>query len=121
MGPRAVKRLTLDVQAGKDFVAGDVEAGSAMIRVKTLIDGIIVGGMSYLVDPTLREPAREHEGGSCGDGSGGEKGIVKREAGGLIKCLGIDLPEDCVESVDISKITIEIGLCKKPTSVGSCC
>lgn len=109
LGSRAVRRLTIDVEAGGDFTAADVGVSPAMIRINTLINGIIVGGMSYLVDPTLLEPAKEHKGDPCDS----RTGMVRKEAKGFLKCLGVDIPGDSVESVEISKITVEIDLRRK--------
>jgi hypothetical protein len=110
LGPGASRRLTLDVHAGSDFDASDIDPSQSNIRVITLVDGIIVGGMSYLVDPILREPAKERESDTCEDGSVPK---AKGEVLGLLKCLGVNLPADCVAGVEISKITLEVDLRKK--------
>jgi hypothetical protein len=37
----------------------------------------------------------------------------EEEAGGLLKCLGIDIDEDGVENVEVSTITVDIDVRKK--------
>lgn len=46
LGPGATRRLTLEVHAGSDFATSDIDPSQSNIRVITLVDGIIVGGMS---------------------------------------------------------------------------
>ena len=57
LGPRASRRLRPRLIDGADFTAGDVtSAGGPAIRVQALADGLPVGGMTYLLDPGLRDP-----------------------------------------------------------------
>ncbi|KAI9781782.1 MAG: hypothetical protein M1839_005775 [Geoglossum umbratile] len=130
LAPRTGKKITLTVHPGQDFSAGDVHSGDAMIRVRTLIDGIIVGGMSYFVDPTLKKPAPEHppcrhhhhhhRHHHCNDSDDDTDddwcclGRGKKEAECLLKSLGINGDvADCVEKVEISRVTVDIDLRKK--------
>lgn len=56
--PRAGREVTLVVHPGGNFTAGDVTAAGpdAVIRLRTLIDGLVVGGMSFILDPALSDP-----------------------------------------------------------------
>ncbi len=56
LGPRASRRVLLKLSAGREFSPSIVrKAGSsAVIRVRAVIDGCVVGGMSYAIDPTLK-------------------------------------------------------------------
>ncbi|MEU8362765.1 hypothetical protein AB0C27_42800 [Nonomuraea sp. NPDC048882] len=56
--PRAGREVTLVVHSGGDFTAGEVTAAGpdVVIRLRTLIDGVVVGGMSFTIDPALHGP-----------------------------------------------------------------
>ncbi|WP_143044200.1 hypothetical protein [Nonomuraea jiangxiensis] len=58
---RAGREVTLVVRPGGNFTAGDVAAAGSnvVIRLRTLIDGLVVGGMSFTIDPALHGPAPE--------------------------------------------------------------
>jgi hypothetical protein len=46
--------------SGQDFSAGDVtDAGTVAITILVLADGLVVGGLTYELDPTLTAAARE--------------------------------------------------------------
>ncbi len=103
LGPRSNREVILGVQPGADFSPQDVTAAgsSAVIRLETLIDGLIVGGMTYAVDPTLRLPAPEHP-------TKPEGAVCKEAAQELLECL--DLPTGHVRKVRIKRVTIDIDL-----------
>ena len=50
------------LKRGKDFEPIDVEKDQegARIRVRTISDGIITGGITYQLDAKLKEPAPEY-------------------------------------------------------------
>lgn len=60
LGPRESREIRPRLVSGRDFTAGDVtDAGGATVTVLVLADGLIVGGLTYQLDPALTEPARE--------------------------------------------------------------
>src|SRR5258708_15337101 len=53
------KPVVLRLKTGKTFKAKDVkDARDKTIRLEAYADGILVGGMSYQLDPNLKEPAK---------------------------------------------------------------
>jgi hypothetical protein len=62
LGPRASRLLRPRLIDGADFTAGDVtSAGSSAIRLQALAGGLPIGGMTYLLDPELRDPDQGEE------------------------------------------------------------
>ena len=54
-----VKTVILKLKPGKDFSAEDVrKARDAVIHIEARANGILVGGMSYQLDPKLTGPAQ---------------------------------------------------------------
>jgi len=52
------RRLRLSVKPGKQFTKADIEAAAErMLTVTLLANGIALGGMSYAIDPELKEPS----------------------------------------------------------------
>jgi hypothetical protein len=62
--PGAQRPLRLKLMAGKDFTAEDVQRAKddVRIRVRTMVDGLVTGGISYELDPRLEEPPVERRG-----------------------------------------------------------
>jgi hypothetical protein len=60
LGPRGSREIRFGLERGEEFTAAEVLAVGTDLRIKvrTLIDGAIVGGMSYVLDPTLKRPPR---------------------------------------------------------------
>jgi hypothetical protein len=59
MEPGQMKEVTLSVSPGREFTARDaaaVEPAGRMVSVETYADGILIGGMSYAVEPELQAP-----------------------------------------------------------------
>jgi len=53
------KSVVLRLKPGKTFKPKDVKtAKDKTIRLEAYADGILVGGMSYQLDPNLKEPAK---------------------------------------------------------------
>jgi zinc metalloprotease ZmpB len=60
MPRRGTRTVEFTLVPGADFNPSDVPAGSDdLIEIHTRIDGLLIGGMSYQVDPDLKEPPRE--------------------------------------------------------------
>jgi hypothetical protein len=91
--------VLLQLKPGADFAPSDVPANS-LIVVRLLVNNIPVGGMSYLIDPTLKAPPRElpeKPGKEC-----------DAEAKALLDCLCI--PSGEVKSVRVKRVTLDIIL-----------
>lgn len=66
LGPRDAREIRPVLMSGREFSAAELaDAGPTSIVVLVLADGIVVGGMSYVLDPTLEAPASER--GPCCD------------------------------------------------------
>ncbi|HWX85821.1 MAG TPA: hypothetical protein VNZ48_19650 [Xanthobacteraceae bacterium] len=58
--PRGSRSVEFTLVPGADFKPSDVPTDRGnLIEIHTRIDGLLIGGMSYQVDPNLKEPARE--------------------------------------------------------------
>ncbi|THB74046.1 MAG: hypothetical protein D3926_22785 [Desulfobacteraceae bacterium] len=65
-----------------------------------MIDGLVIGGMTYRIDPKIKENLPERL-------DGVEKGSSCKEASEkLLDCL--DLPSDRVKKARLRKVTIDI-------------
>jgi hypothetical protein len=75
LGPRGSRQIVFTLVPGADFAPHDVPkaAKDAPIQIHTRIDGLLIGGMSYHVDPTLKLPPDElpPRGGHGGPDHGG--------------------------------------------------
>ena len=62
--PGEQRRLRLALKAGKDFTEEDVRQAKdeVRIRVRTMVNGIVTGGISYEIDPRLKKPPVEGRG-----------------------------------------------------------
>lgn len=66
LGPRGEREIRPVLASGRDFDSGDLaDAGTSTITVLVMADGIVVGGMSYRLDPGLDAPAPEREEHAC--------------------------------------------------------
>jgi zinc metalloprotease ZmpB len=100
---RGSREVLLGLKAGSEFSVSDVEKAGAAARivVRVLVNGIPVGGMTYMMDPNLKAPPAEYPG----------KGIARHcteEAKDLLECLHV--PVDEVKSVRIKRVTLDIEL-----------
>jgi hypothetical protein len=58
--PRGHGAVVFTLLPGADFTGSDVPAGiAAFIEIRSRVDGLLIGGMSYEVDPSLKGPPRE--------------------------------------------------------------
>ena len=101
LGPRGNKEIRFAIDPGQEFTPDDVRGAGPDLRIKvrTLFDGAIVGGMSYALDPSLKRPPRDRP--------------VKRrrrldELAEEISLL--DLRGRNVESVKVTYIIVDIAL-----------
>lgn len=56
---RGDRKVVFTLVPGADFKPSDV-GNNSLIQIRTRIDGQLVGGMSYYVDPTLKSPPSEY-------------------------------------------------------------
>jgi zinc metalloprotease ZmpB len=101
LAPRASRDVRFELEGGAEFGPGEIErlGDHAIIRLRTLVDGAIVGGMSYALDPHLSRPPSPFP--------------PRRRAsrsGGLAEELleGLEVRRREVRSVEITKVTLEI-------------
>lgn len=60
LGPRDAREIRPVLLSGRDFSAAELaDAGATTISVLVLAEGIVVGGLSFVIDPTLDAPAVE--------------------------------------------------------------
>jgi hypothetical protein len=72
LGPRDAREIRPVLHSGRDFSAAELaDAGDAVIAVLVLANGIVVGGLSYSLDPALCAPACERC--DCKDRDDGKK------------------------------------------------
>ncbi|HEV2175767.1 MAG TPA: hypothetical protein VGW33_00965 [Terriglobia bacterium] len=100
---RGSREVQLRLKPGSDFSPADVQkaGAAASIVVRSLVNGIPVGGMTYAIDPHLKTPPPELPG----------KGPHKRcadEAKELLECLCV--PVDDVKKVRIKRVTLDVDL-----------
>lgn len=99
LGPRDNREIVFRMKKGADFTPAQV-GGSAdrMITVSTFADGVLTGGMSYLLDPALTHPPVEKpakpDAKHCSDATAE-----------LLECFG--LPSGKVACTRIKSITFE--------------
>jgi hypothetical protein len=93
----------MSIEPGENFSEMDVrKAGErARIRVRTKLDGWIVGGMTYSIDPTLKRPSAQRP-------ARGAREAANEAAEELLETL--DLPGQEVDSVRIKRVTVDIDL-----------
>jgi hypothetical protein len=95
----AKRRIELDVTQGADFTADDIR-GTADRNVRVFLygDGMILGGMTYQLNPDIAKPTRTPPVGRDCTGP----------AGALLDCL--HLPGQKVKKVCVKKVSLDIEL-----------
>ena len=95
------RRVQLKLKKGSEFTKADIE-GSAdrMINVSLLANGILLGGMSYYVDPNLKKPSGGKQPGSKDCDGAAQK---------LLDCLKIS-GDKKVKKVCVKKVSVDIEL-----------
>jgi hypothetical protein len=101
LGAGKKRKVFLDLQAGSEFTQADIAgATDRLITVDLLANGILLGGMSYYVDPTLSKP------------SGGKQACGKDcddAAKKLLDCLKVGCGTK-VKKVRVKKVSVDIEL-----------
>lgn len=93
------RRVELQLTAGGDFTADDVRAmADRSVRVTVHGDGVVIGGMTYTLDPDINKPTRTVPGSHDCAGA----------AGALLDCL--KLPGYKVKKVCVKKVSLDIEL-----------
>ncbi|HWE13234.1 MAG TPA: hypothetical protein VG365_06975 [Solirubrobacteraceae bacterium] len=60
LGPRDAREIKPRLIGGRSFTAAELTAaGHVAIDFVVLVDGLVVGGLTYVLDPKLEHPARE--------------------------------------------------------------
>lgn len=60
LGPRAERKIEPRLVDGRDFTVAEVLlAGRVAIEMHVFVDGLEVGGLTYILDPSMKKPARE--------------------------------------------------------------
>lgn len=78
LDPGAKREIILRVHPGADFAARDVEASADRdVHIAVLADDNVIGGMTYRLDPDIRQPFNPRPG-HCGDGPDPERGMSMR-------------------------------------------
>jgi hypothetical protein len=98
--PGAKRVLTLQMQAGREFTVEDVRASADRdIVVEIRGDGILIGGMTYRVDPDLAKSENAGGGPAGGDS-------CRDVAKDLLRCLNVDTGP--VKRVCVRKVSVDI-------------
>ncbi|MDT0482022.1 hypothetical protein [Streptomyces doebereineriae] len=100
LGPLASREVRPRLIPGGGFHANEV-AGTT-ISIRSLVDGMVSGGMSYAIEAELHELPDEQPGHST------ERDQSPEAAARLLGCL--DLPNDDVQGVHVRRVTVDIEL-----------
>ncbi len=100
LGPRGERKVIFNIIPGTPFNASELKQAGEDIDIHTMIDGLIIGGMTYRIDPKIKENLPERSDGADEDSS------CKEPSEKLLRCLG--LPSDGVKSAKLRKVTIDI-------------
>jgi hypothetical protein len=95
------RKVRLKLKKGLEFTKADIEGGAdRMINVSLLGNGVLLGGMSYYVDPDLKKPSGgQQPGGKDCDGA----------AQKLLDCLKVS-GDKKVKKVCVKKVSVDIEL-----------
>jgi hypothetical protein len=96
--PGVRKQVYLDIKKGQEFTRETVlESGSDnVIAVAATADGIVIGGMSYLVDPDMKRSNVDNR----GSADVGQRDVVTE----LLKCVKVEK----TEKIRIRRISVDI-------------
>jgi hypothetical protein len=95
--------VSMRLRPGLDFTVSDVlQAGQPRIHVEAYADDILIGGMSYLVDPN-------YKGGGAGTGDGpcdSPTAVCTQSANSLLSC--IDVSHHKVRDVRVRRVNVDL-------------
>jgi hypothetical protein len=100
LGPRGEHKVIFNIILGSPFNTSELKQTGEDIDIQTMIDGLIIGGMTYRIDPKTKENLPERPHGVDGGPS------CKQPSEKLLSCLG--LPSDGVKLAKLRKVTIDI-------------
>lgn len=94
--PGEKRQITIELVPGRDFTADQVSGTDDRdISVTLLANDMVLGGMTYRLDPALKAPPEPGRGKECRD-----------RASDLLRCL--DLPGGKVRDVHVTKVSLDI-------------
>jgi zinc metalloprotease ZmpB len=100
LGPKESVEVVPKLIPGKDFTVAEVlSAGDLTIHVTGYADGILVGGMAYALDPSLKGPASAKP---CEVVSKEREGVAKE----LLDLFSLD--DERIKRVRLRKVVVEI-------------
>lgn len=95
------RRITLELVPGSNFTQEQIRnAGNRDIMVSLYGDGVLLGGMTYRIDPDMKAPTI--------DGQGGNGSKCKDKATELLDCL--NLGGGKVKNVCVKKVSLDIEM-----------
>jgi hypothetical protein len=104
LSSRSERQVLFTLVPGADFSPEEL-GGTVDFTVSTHINGILVGGMTYNIDPSMASVPRE---GPVDEAR--PKEDCSEIAHRLLDCLDIDLPAGSVKRACVRKITVDIEL-----------
>lgn len=97
------QEVVFTLEAGHDFTAQEL-GGMQEINIYTYAKDLLVGGMTYQVDPNLKHIPKQTP-------SGTDSGTdCSENAGKLLDCLDLCIPEKKIGKVKVTKITLDIEI-----------
>ncbi len=98
--PEEKRKMVMQVKEGREFSAQDVlSAADRDILMEVRLDGILIGGMTYVIDPERTKAV---------GGGGGSSTKCNDKAQDLLRCLDLNAGE--VSKVCVKKVSLDIEL-----------
>ncbi|MCW8935342.1 MAG: hypothetical protein OQK98_11515 [Gammaproteobacteria bacterium] len=102
LAPGATREIFLRIKAGSDFSANEINMADSNINVLTYADDMLMGGMTYAIDPNMKTVPRQTSD-SCKEPTNCED-----QGQALLDCFNFS--NEKVKSVKVKKVTVEIEL-----------
>ncbi len=101
LGPQDERKIEFSLIPGAAIDARELNQAGEAMDIQAMIDGLLIGGMTYHIDPKLKEklPERSSGAGSCAR-------ECDEASAKLLDCMG--LPNDGVKGTKLRKVTIDI-------------